>query len=198
MPVIRDLKNSNYPNSKYKPNLFRRSAYNQAEGNKKTSGGHKIWLMIGIILVILAVLFVVFYPTIRENLFGKTIRYSSFLTERYCDNGRDDDYDIKIDCDDSDCSTDAACLPPESDLDGDGILNSNEAAACINKGIAGRVSQNGCYYGDSDNNGCLSPLEYNDFKIDFVTGIYTDLDIIKYNDHKIDFINNANNIRCSS
>ena len=99
LPVIRTLKNSTDFNSRDKSNfnnkLFRRSAYNQAVGNKlfnqKSPGGHKLWLILGIVLVILAVLFIIFYPTIRENLFG---RAGDLGGELVCNDGLNNDGDI--------------------------------------------------------------------------------------------------------
>ena len=133
-----------------------------------------------------------------SSYFGWSFSSTVYGTkELACNDIFDNNADDLTDCDDSDCSTLSACTEP-SDSDSDGILDSDEVAACINHGVTGRVSPNGCYYGDSNSNGCLSSIEYNDFKIGFVAGIYSEIDPIKYNDHKIDYLNNANNIRCLS
>ena len=77
MPVIRTLnKDSKY--SRYKSNL---------RNSQKSTSGHNFWLLFGLILAILAVLFVIFYPTIKENLFGKAGGTGGSAFELTCPDG---------------------------------------------------------------------------------------------------------------
>ena len=122
MPVIRTLnKDSKY--SRYKSNL---------RNSQKRTGGHNFWLLFGFVLVILAVLFVIFYPTIKENLFGKAFDFGDVHIAA-CSNSADDDGDGKIDyptdpgcssyTDDNEYNLVIAACSNSADDDGDGKID---------------------------------------------------------------------------
>ena len=81
--------------------------------------------------------------------------------DEICDNGIDDDEDGAVDCDDDDCSEEAACQGPPTptfvrgDSDDNGILNLTDAIFNLNYLFVGG-SQPGCFdASDADNNGSL-------------------------------------------
>ncbi len=187
----------------------------------KAPDKHKSWLILGITIAILIVLFLVLYSPVREALFGKVIKEPSFqqapieLTRpEICNDGIDNDGDNRVDCSDSDCSGkvfDTLTLPTgqtqnlycpletedpdgcsnEIDDDGDSLIDCADSD-CIND----PACETAAVLGDSDSNGCLSITEYTDFKYNYKNGLLPDVDINQYTDLKYEFKNNLNNIVC--
>ncbi len=99
----------------------------------------------------------------REEAFTNFIGFSSDIETDIraaagCSNGVDeDDPDLIVDCEDTDCSALALCVSGDSDIDGDGVMDTAEPAACRNTPAThGSVSANGCEEGDANQDGIIN------------------------------------------
>ena len=87
-----------------------------------------------------------------------------------CFDSFDNDGDGSIDCQDTNCAKDAACIQ-KVDSDADGVSDSVDVCPAIGEKdlVYTSGASAGCYYGDTDSNGCVSTIEYTIFKAQYKT-----------------------------
>ncbi len=137
-----------------------------------------------------------------------------------CTDTKDNDNDGKVDCADSDCVSDPACVsavvscPGGTKCDGTAVTGKLNDIVCGDKLVEYKCTAQGwagtgnicsscptTLLGDTDGNGCLTLSEYTAFKKKYknnVDNVQDTVTLPQYNKYKKDFKNNVDNVQCVS